>query len=249
LGFIFGPAIGGVLAKFSYSTPAFFAAAVALITVVTTVLFLPETVNSEKASHSPKRQFNFKELKRVMLLYPIGILIIAFFIIQLASSMHQGIFALWAEKTFHFGATENGWRFAYVGVLAVLVQLWLLPFLSKRFKERVILDISLLALMAGFLLISLSKDPLFLYFALSFLPVGFGLSGPMIQTIASENVPKEEYGGTLGILQSAGSLGRILGPVIAGEAFQLTGKDSVYYLAAFFILITFIYLRLKLKNN
>jgi MFS family permease len=71
----------------------------------------------------------------------------------------------------------------------------------------------------------------------------------MIQTIASEDVPKEEYGGTLGILQSAGSLGRILGPVIAGEAFQLTGKDSVYYLAAALILITFIYLRLKLKNN
>lgn len=249
LGFIFGPAIGGVLAKFSYATPAFFAAAVALITVVTTFLFLPETVDPEKASHSPRRQFNFKELKRVMKIYPIGILIIAFFIIQLASSMHQGIFALWAEKTFHFGATENGWRFAYVGVLAVLVQLWLLPFLSKRFKERVILDISLLALMTGFLLISFSKDPLFLYFALSFLPVGFGLSGPMIQTIASEDVPKEEYGGTLGILQSAGSLGRILGPVIAGEAFQLTGKDSVYYLAAALILITFIYLRLKLKNN
>jgi DHA1 family tetracycline resistance protein-like MFS transporter len=247
LGFIFGPAIGGVLAKFSYAMPAFFAAAVALITVVTTFLFLPETINTEKAGYSPRRQFNFKELKRVMLIYPIGILIIAFFIIQLASSMHQGIFALWAEKTFQFGVTENGLLFAYVGVLAVLVQLWLLPFLSKRFKERVILDISLLALMTGFLLISFSKDPMFLYFALSFLPVGFGLSGPMIQTITSEDVPKEEYGGTLGILQSAGSLGRILGPVIAGEAFQLTGKDSVYYLAAALILITFIYLKVNIN--
>jgi len=46
------------------------------------------------------------------------------------------------------------------------------------------------------------------------MPLGNGLANPSIQAIASENVPKEEYGGTLGLLQSAGSLGRILGPII-----------------------------------
>jgi len=247
LGFIFGPAIGGFLSRFSYSAPAYFATAISLLTVLTTIFFLKETVNEKQAKVSPKTKLNFEEFRKVLSIYPIGILIITFFVVNLASSVQQGNFALWTQKTFNYGPTQNGWLFTYIGIIAVLVQLKVLPFLTKKFNEKNILYISLVFLFLGLILIPLMPTPLFLYVSLFFLPFGMGLSNPTIQALASENVPKEEYGGTLGFLQSAGSLGRIIGPIIGGIIFQSMGKDNAFYFAGFIVLIILIYSKMRLK--
>jgi MFS transporter, DHA1 family, tetracycline resistance protein len=247
LGFIFGPAIGGFLSKFSYSAPAYFATAVSLFTVLTTIFFLKETVDEKKAKISPKTKLNLKEFQRILSISPIGILIVTFFVINLAASIQQGNFALWTQKTFNYGPSENGWLFAYIGILAVLVQLIVLPFLTKKFNEKTILYISLFFMFIGLSLIPLIPSPNFLYISLFFLPFGNGLSNPTIQALASENVPQEEYGGTLGFLQSAGSLGRIIGPIVGGIIFQSFGKDNAFYFAGFIVLAILVYSKLKLK--
>jgi len=247
LGFIFGPAIGGFLSRFSYSTPAYFAAAISLLTVLTTIFFLKETINEKQAKVSPKTKLNFEEFRKVLSIYPISILILTFFVVNLASSVQQGNFALWTQKTFNYGPTQNGWLFTYIGIIAVLVQLKVLPFLTKKFNEKNILYISLVFLFLGLILIPLMPTPLFLYVSSFFLPFGMGLSNPTIQALASENVPKEEYGGTLGFLQSAGSLGRIIGPIIGGIIFQSLGKDNAFYFAGFIVLIILIYSKMRLK--
>ena len=159
----------------------------------------------------------------------------------------QGNFALWTQKTFNFDPSHNGWLFAYIGILAVIFQMQLLPRVIKKFHEYNILKASLFFMFLGLILIPLSKNPRFLYVALFFMPLGNGLANPTIQAIASENVPQEEYGETLGILQSAGSMGRIIGPIMGGEIFQAFGKDVAFYFAGLIILLTFVYLKLKLK--
>ncbi|MFA6081175.1 MAG: MFS transporter [Patescibacteria group bacterium] len=247
LGFIFGPAIGGFLSRFSYSAPAYFATAISLLTVLTTIFFLKETVDEKKAIVSPKTKLNITEFKKVLSIYPIGILIVVFFVVNLSSSIQQGNFALWTQKTFNYGPAENGWLFAYIGILAVFVQLKVLPFLTKKYREKTILYVALFFMFVGLTLIPLIPTPNFLYVSLFFLPFGMGLSNPTIQALASENVPKEEYGGTLGFLQSAGSLGRIIGPIIGGIVFEFFGKDNAFYFAGVIILIILIYSKLKLK--
>lgn len=247
LGFIFGPAIGGALSKISYSAPAYFAAAVSIITILATIFFLKETVNEKKAAISPRTKFSWREFKRVLNLYPIGLLIIVFLMLNTAFSIMQGNFSLWTQRTFDFDASQNGWLFTYIGILAVIFQMKLLPYVVKRFHEKNILQVSLIFMAIGLLLIPLAKHPNFLFVALFFLPLGNGLANPTIQAIASENVPKEEYGETLGILQSAGSLGRIIGPVIGGEIFQSLGKDTAFYFAGFIVISTLVYLKVKLK--
>jgi DHA1 family tetracycline resistance protein-like MFS transporter len=161
--------------------------------------------------------------------------------------MMQGNFALWTQKTFNFEPSQNGWLFAYIGILAVLIQMQVLPRVIKKFHEKKILFASLFFMFLGLILIPFSKHPNFLYVALFFMPLGNGLANPTIQALASENVPQEEYGETLGILQSAGSMGRIIGPVIGGEIFQSFGKDTAFYFAGAVILLTFVYLKYKLK--
>ncbi len=247
LGFIFGPAIGGALSKISYSTPAYFATAVSLLTVLTTIFFLKETVNTKVAVKSPRTKFSLAEFKRVLSLYPIGLLIIVFFLTNTSFSTMQGTFALWTQKTFNFAPVNNGWLFTYVGILAVLFQLRLLPFVTKRFREKTILLWSLVFMAIGMFLIPLSFNPDFLYVALFFMPLGQALAMPTVQAMATENVPPEEYGETLGVMQSAGSFGRIIGPIIGGEMFQVMGKDSAFYFAGAILVLTLVYLKYKLK--
>ena len=137
LGFIFGPAIGGFLSKFSYAAPAYFATGVSLLSVLATVFFLKETVDEKKAAASPRTKFSLKEFQRVMKLYPIGLLITVFLMLNTAFSIMQGNFSLWTQKTFNFDASQNGWLFAYIGILAVIFQMKLLPYAIKRFKEKI----------------------------------------------------------------------------------------------------------------
>lgn len=247
LGFIFGPAIGGALSKISYSAPAYFATAVSLLTVFTTYFFLKETVNTKKAVRSPRTKFSFVEFKRVLSLYPIGILIIVFFLMNTSFSVMQGNFALWTQRTFDFKPENNGWLFTYIGVLAVVFQLRVLPFVTKKFHEKTILRWSIIFMFIGMILIPLSLSPNFLYVALFFLPLGNGLAMPTVQALATENVPPEEYGETLGIMQSAGSMGRIVGPILGGEIFQTLGKDTAFYFAGAILIFTLVYLKYKLK--
>ncbi|GIW64350.1 MAG: tetracycline resistance MFS efflux pump [Patescibacteria group bacterium] len=240
LGFIFGPAIGGALSKISYSTPAFLAAFVSLLTIISTSLFLKEKVNLKKATHSKKTEFNLKEFKKILQIPNFVILVLIFFLINLAFSLTQGNLALWTEKTFGYDVSKNGFIFAYIGILAVLVQAAFLPFLIKKLNESAILKIAAFNLFLSFLLIFLAKNEIIFYLALTFMPLGNGLANPSIQAIASEDVKKEKYGETLGFLQSAGSLGRILGPIIGGELFYIFGKDIPFGFSAIILFIVFL---------
>jgi MFS family permease len=71
------------------------------------------------------------------------------------------------------------------------------------------------------------------------------MANPSIQALASERVPKEEYGETLGFLQSAGSLGRIVGPLLGGWLFGAMGINSPFLFAAVVVIGVFFYLQSK----
>lgn len=245
MGFIFGPAIGGFLAKYSYSYPGYFAMVVSIITVLLTIFTLPETVSSEERKNEPKAQITFKEFWKVASASNIQYLIVVFFLFNSAFSMMQGTFALWTQKRFGFGPEQNGYVFAFVGVMAVFAQLKLLPFLVKRFKEKTLLIYSTFFFALGFIFIPFVPNAWFLMVTQALIVFGNSMANPSIQALASESVPKEEYGETLGFLQSAGSLGRIVGPVLGGYLFGALGMDSPFFFAAFVILIIFFYLQYK----
>ncbi len=229
LGFIFGPAIGGVLSKISYSAPAFLAAFVSLLTIFTTYFFLKETVDVEKATHSKKTSLNWQNIKKVLVNPSLNLLILAFFLVNLSFSSFQGIFPLYSEKKFGFGPTENGWIFTYIGILVVIIQIRLMPFLVSKFKEKKVMKAGLFLLSLGLFLLPLSKNIFLLGLFLTLLPFGNGLFNPTIQALASEEVGKLEYGEVLGIMQAFGSVGRILGPIIAGEFFSFSVNLPFYF--------------------
>lgn len=249
LGFIFGPAIGGFLSRFGFAYPAFFACIVSLITVFSTYRYLDETVDVKNAKQSPKRSLTWKEFKEIVFNVHTGYLIVAFFLANTAFSSFQSTFALWSQQTFGYGPTENGYLFAFIGILAVVFQLQLLPFVVSKFHEKTILKYAIFILSLGFLVLPFVNSLYILLGSQFLIILGNSLANPSIQALASENVMKEDYGGTLGVLQSAGSMGRIVGPVTGGELFYVLGKESPFIASSVVMLFTFFFVAYSLRKK
>jgi len=247
LGFMLGPAIGGWLSNYGFAAPAFFAASIAAITSAATSLFLKETINIGKMSHSQKTSLSRANLQAILTTQPIGLLIISFFVLMLGFSGIQGTYALFVQYRFGWGPKEIGYIFALIGLIAVITQAKVVPIMVKKFGERNTLIFSLPVLILGFLIIPFAKVWPILLIANTLIPLGNGLAQPTISSIASENVDPEKYGYTLGVLQSSASLGRIFGPIIGGALFNAFTPSTPYFFSAVTLLFVYFLLYTTLK--
>lgn len=247
LGFMLGPTLGGLLSRFGFATPALFAAGIGLFTTLLTYLFLPETVNTKLSSHSPRTALTWKQIMLVLRTYPIGILIITFLLLSLGFSGMQGTYALWAQKAYGWGPQQVGYLFGYIGILSIIAQTQVLPRLIVRFGERKLLLINFPLLAAGFIILSFTPNLPIHLIANLFIVLGNSLGNPTLTALATESIPPEEYGETLGLLQSAGSLGRIIGPALAGELFTIIGPSSPFLASAAIFVCTGIVLSFTLR--
>ena len=230
LGFIIGPVIGGILSQYGFAVPAFFAAAVSLISILATTFLLQETVNPKKtvAKIASRVKYNFFQFMLFSRKTPVFPIIITFLLLNLAFAAIQGNLSLWTIANLNYGPKENSYAFAYIGVLSVITQLKVLPYLLKRFSEQRLLTFGLVILATGMFLIPLSFHLSIMLLSLACIALGNGLINPTIQAIASENVAPDQYGKSLGFLQSGGSIGRILGPIIGGELFFVLGSAAPF---------------------
>ncbi len=247
LGFIFGPAVGGLLSNISFSAPAYLAALISLLTTIATAIFLKETVDVKKSKNLAKTKISFRELGKVFTNRPLRLYLVNFFTISFAFSLMQSIFAIWTEHTYSYTPSQNGFIFAFMGLMTVIVQLKVLPFVIKSFKERKILPFSILILGAGLISIPIFSHPYFLYLSIGLMTLGNGIAGPVFQSMASKKVDKEDYGETLGVLQSSGSLGRIIGPALGGILFSSISKDAPFILAGISLFFLALGTRKKLQ--
>jgi DHA1 family tetracycline resistance protein-like MFS transporter len=217
LGFVFGPAVGGLLAAHSLSTPGFVAAALSLVNLVGAYFLLPEPAQHAVAAR-PRGRFEalFAELRKP----GIRKLLVVFFVVTLAFSAMEATYAFLAQRHYGLDAKHVGWVFAYIGVIVVLVQGGLIGPLTRRYGEKKLL-------VAGGVLqaVSLAALPFAtgipgLLLATAPLAVGSGLTSPSLSSLLSKFSRAEDQGGTLGIGQSASALGRIFGPLSGTTSFS-----------------------------
>lgn len=225
LGFVVGPALGGILAAGGARTPFWAAMGVALANALLVLLFLPET-HSRRAAEPDIRLrrgalalFGGWELASR---YPAALRLVAInLLFTVAFAAMEAMFPLLAHRTFGWGATQTGYLFTYVGVLVVVMQGGLVARLVARFGERRLLLAGLCLLAAGLLMLPLSTNLALLLFATGLLSVGEGAVTPVSSTLLSFASPAGAQGELLGLAQGAGGLGRVLGPLGAGWLFGL----------------------------
>ena len=219
LGFIIGPAVGGLLSRFGYSVPALVAAGLSFLNLVSIFFFLPESLTAERrlAMGAYKRPpFTLKALGAALNRPKVGPLLHVRFFFALAFSMFQSIFSLYAASKLKLTPQTTGYILAYVGLLSVLVQGIGVGLVTKRFRENAILITSMWLMVFGLIGWAVTSTLPVLLITMLPLSLGGGMLNTVINSAITKSVTRAEIGGTLGISTSLESVSRVISPSAGG---------------------------------
>ena len=235
LGFILGPAFGGVLAGFSVTLPVWVATGFALVNLLLVVVLLPETHPQEARRAMPrKRDLNpFTALKRVFTNPQVRRLCAAFFLFFMAFNGFTAVLVLYFKQAFNWGPGLATTAFLVVGVVATVVQGGLIGPLVARFGEWRLTLAGLGFVIIGCLLIPMANSSNaagVVFSAVAILALGTGLVTPCLRALVSRRLGDSGQGAALGSLQGLQSLGSFIGPPVAGFSYDMLGQRSPFWL-------------------
>jgi DHA1 family tetracycline resistance protein-like MFS transporter len=251
LGFIIGPASGGLLSQWGYAVPAFVAAGLVTINLLMVALWLPESLPPEKRETAANKRpsVNFSALLEALKRPFTGPLLITRFFFGLAFSIFQTIFALYALRRFNLDATQTGFILTYVGVLAAVVQGALVGRLSERFRDDVLIFASV-GIMA-FSLLGWALSPSVTVLLIILAPTAFagGILNTVLSSALTKAVEPQEVGGILGLSASIESATRVIAPTVGGILLGRIGTWAPGTFGAIILAGLFIYVWNKIFNN
>src|SRR5216683_4552071 len=259
LGFVVGPALGGVLAPLGPTLPFWVAMSIALANALLVLRFLPETrhmrATTEVSIPMPftnhGRGVMLAGWRQVLRHPAVSQVVVINLLFTLAFTAMEAVFPLFTQHSFGWTALQNGYIFTYVGIAIVLMRGGLAGRLVKRWGERSLLIAGLLMLAVGLALLSWSTNLALLLIALGVVSTGDGVVTPMVSTILSFASPPGAQGETLGLAQGVAGLGRAVGPLAAGSIFALGGPGAPFFFgSALVVLATLIALpALSIKHE
>ncbi|KAF0153276.1 MAG: major facilitator superfamily protein [Ignavibacteria bacterium] len=247
LGFVFGPVIGAVLSKYSYSVAGFGSAAFSFIALGFALFMLPESLKEKKSAEKFQfRVFDFAFTKKIVLHSSVGFLIVLFFFIIFSVANIYGTYSLLGYRVFHFTDQQNGMLFGLTGIVGVLIQIGLIRTLTKKFSDRTIVLIGLVFTVIGLAFIPYGGNFLGEAIVISILAVGTGILQPIIPSMISKYSPENQQGAILGVNQSISAFARVLGPLWGGFSFHYIGYQFPFLTGAFFTLLILVVSYFKL---
>jgi len=234
LGFVFGPAIGGILSRWGINVPFLFAGGLAFANAILLYFTLPETVTPDHPARvSAARGRGWGQLVESLRRPRLGFVLTIYFLSIVAFSIMTASFSLFLMFRMGYDPWHNGWIFAFVGVVSAVIQGGLIGKLVKHFGEP------LLVITGAFLFsASLFMTP-FVGPAIGIIgilglgamsSIGNALMAPSLTSLASKSADASEQGTVLGVTQSVASLARAVGPSIAAfviySAVTQPGQDG-----------------------
>ncbi len=220
LGFIFGPVIGGLTAKYyGLAAPGWVAAAFCAGNFLLGCFILVESrkPNSNTAVARPRAAQWMHTLSRPT----VGFLIGVYFLATFCFACFESTFGLLLAGKFQYDQSHISYLFAYCGILAAFIQGGAIGRMVKALGESRLIVASLVVTGLGMLLIPYVRDGWPLYLALGLFAGGSGVNRPPTFGLISILTPADDQGSTLGVAQSAGSLARIVAPIFANSVFVL----------------------------
>ncbi|MFA6428395.1 MAG: MFS transporter [Candidatus Buchananbacteria bacterium] len=240
IGFIIGPAIGGLLGAAHPHAPFWFAFALSTINLISVYFFFPETNQTKNlATNNWRQQIQpLRPLIKAWQNQQLKPLFSIWFLFSVAIAIQQSIMALYLLKIFNIGTAGTGWIMAGVGLGIALNQgIGLKHFWLKYFSEPTLQLWLFLAMAVAFFLFSW---PLLITLALAMILNVFGQSvlRVILTSQAAGTAPLNQRGEVMGVMSSIMSLGMIVGPLISGQLFSLK-TAAPFWLTTFLMLIAF----------
>jgi DHA1 family tetracycline resistance protein-like MFS transporter len=253
LGFVFGPAIGGILSKFGTHAPFFFVSGLALTNAILLYFILPESRKFGEDEASAARKGRLTELFESLKDRNFGIITMLYFLTIVAFSIMTTVFVQYTMFRFGYNAEQNGYLFAYIGVLAILLQGGAFARLVEKFGESWLVVAGCFLLTASFFAVPFvgpaAGGLTALLVGIAFFSIGNSLSSPALTSLASKETHEAAQGKALGILQSAASLARAIGPALSAFLlYSAAAPDNIsdatlyrtFWTAAAIMLIAFL---------
>jgi len=223
LGFVVGPAIGGLAGLVDRRLPFFIAAAMAAANAIATWIRVPETNSPTQERPSPHEP----PARRRHWAFLGG----AFGSVA-AFAGFEATFALIGEDQFSWSQSDIAFVFVGIGIYLAAIQGKLVVGLATRFGSERLLLVGLATVAVGLVATGAAQSRLSLVGALALLVGGYGLVSPSLAVVVASRVGSRSRGGALGEQQAAGALGRVGGPVLVGALYTWTSQLIAYSTAA-----------------
>ena len=244
IGFMLGMPIGGTLAgndtrAHDLMLPALVSMGFNLLALLLVKFRLPESrgVTVGNAGEDGARAGRSRPLALLMSRPPLRRIVLSALLVTTAQGVLESIFALWALERFGFGPRTVGYALFVVALGAVLMQGGLVRVLAPRLGAARLALYGSLAYVTGQLAIGLAGTSLPLVgVGLGLCGLGMGAFSPSASALASGQSGDDDRGAVMGTYQSGNSLGRVLGPFMAGPVYAVLGAGSPFIMAACLVL-------------
>ena len=231
VGFVVGPALGGLAALGGPHVPFYVAGVLASINAIAAIIRLPETRTQVVVTSIKQPQPRQRKITSYA--------VIGFFS-TLPFAGFEATFSLFGGSRFNLTEASTAAVFLAVGVLMSAVQGGLIGPLTHRFGSLPLLRVGQVSVAVGMLFLGAAVIWPVLIVALAFMVIGAGISSPSLTTLVANSAPESRRGEVLGIQQSANALARVVGPPLAGLAFDHIGIGAPFTLGAGVYLIAIV---------
>jgi DHA1 family tetracycline resistance protein-like MFS transporter len=230
IGFVLGPAIGGIAAEWHISAPFWIAAVLSASNVLFGLFVLPESLAPAKRRRFGRRDLNpFNAIIAAFKIPGLAIPLICLFVFEFANMVYPTLWAFFTRELFDWSTLLIGMSLAGYGILLAGVQGGLMPVLITRFGEFRTLQLGLISALIGFIGFGLISTVTGLIIVLVFAALS-DLSPPMMTAMASNMADENQQGLVQGVIASLASIAAFLAPLVVTGVFEVFVDDNGLYL-------------------
>ena len=250
LGFILGPAIGGILADstvvswFDPSTPFWFTTILTMINIILLLILFPETLK-EKGTRAVSIFTGIKNIAYSFKMPNLRSIFSVALLFSLGFTFFTQFFAVALIEKFDYTEKDIGLFYAWVGIWLVFTQGFLVRYLAKKnYKPSTLIKFTMLTLSLGLLLVIFPTQVYWEYLIAPIIAISHGITTPNLLSTISAQASSEQQGSILGINQSMQSIGAAIPPIVGGYLtalnfhYPLIASTTIVFLAWLLFLLT-----------
>jgi MFS family permease len=255
LGFVMGPALGGVLAeRVSLTSPVFVAGGLSLLAGVFAWFALPETLTSARRRRGALTSREVNPLAHIGSAWRVPSVrwaVLALLCAGVPFAALSSNLGVYVGRVFSMGPKDAAMLLTWMGVVMMVMQGVVVRRLSGRIDDRVLATAGLVLFGVGLLVIAFVPPPGWwgLYVGIGLFAAGHGLCSPTLTGVVSRAVDERAQGSVLGVATGLLSLTRVVGPLLAGVLFDHLSPGSVYWSGAVWVVVALVMAGMGMRGN
>ena len=236
IGFMTGPAIGGLLGGQDASSanlfyPGIVAASIAFMTGIIAIFFLKESLKPENRNPNTNKKSSLLKNWGLVFKRPVlAEIVLLGFLMMFVTGTFETIFPLWTEARFYWGPMQVGYSMTYIGLTVTLVQVFVVGRVVPLLGEVNVIRLAFIGYSIGLFIMAQAPSWVVMMVGLTFSASSGATFGTAASSFVSKVAGDNEKGFVLGVYQSCGWLGRISGPLAVGVVFSAISVNAPLYL-------------------